>query len=116
MFRKTPLVNFCRGRALPLGGEKGERTGKVDDEEVDDELADLEGRKVLLPPDLVAGSGHEVVVVPTRACLGQLLSETELPQQHARTPGWGAKKTYMRTWTAKLAVMTTQETEVRPLS
>lgn len=38
-------------------------TGKVDREEVDHELGDLEGREILLPPDLVAGGGHEVVVV-----------------------------------------------------
>ena len=38
-------------------------TGKVDREEVDHELGDLEGREVLLPPNLVAGGGHEVVVV-----------------------------------------------------
>jgi hypothetical protein len=66
--------------------KEDERTGEVDSEEVDNELGDLEGGEVALPPaveeeqsqrrakegekgraesvHLVASSGHEVVVVP----------------------------------------------------
>jgi hypothetical protein len=44
-----------------------ELTGEVDDEEINDELGDLKCREVLLPPNLVASSRHEVIVVPVRA-------------------------------------------------
>lgn len=43
--------------------QRAGRTRKVDREEVDNELRDLQRGEVLLPPDLVAGGGHEVVVV-----------------------------------------------------
>ena len=43
--------------------EETGRTAKVDESEIEDELADLEDRHVLLPPDLVACSGRPVVVV-----------------------------------------------------
>lgn len=38
-------------------------SGKVNYEQVNHELCDLESRKVLLPPDLVSSSSHEVVVI-----------------------------------------------------
>ena len=39
------------------------RTGEVDDGEVNDELGDLHGGEVLLPPDLAATSRSPVVVI-----------------------------------------------------
>lgn len=58
-------------RARAIGGPVGQVLGggvrvarKVNDEQVDDELSDLQRRQILLPPDLVAGGGHEVVVIP----------------------------------------------------
>lgn len=42
------------------------RTGKVDDEEVDDELSDLERGEVLLPPDLVPSTRRAIIIVPAK--------------------------------------------------
>lgn len=44
--------------------EESKLTGEVDDEKIDNELSNLKSREVLLPPNLVSSSGHEVVVVP----------------------------------------------------
>ena len=59
------LEEAQRDQLLLLGKEElpAELTAKVDESEIEDELADLEDSDVLLPPDLVAGSGGPVVVV-----------------------------------------------------
>lgn len=81
-------------------------TGKVDDEEVDDELSDLHGGEILLPPDPATTSGSPVIVVYKASTCNQLSVGTKL----------AVNDLHIKTWTAKLRVMTTHETLVRPLS
>jgi hypothetical protein len=49
-------------RRIHVGLWKG-LTAEVDSEEVNDELGDLHGGEVLLPPDLAASGSSEVIVV-----------------------------------------------------
>lgn len=51
------------GQVRPVSVGKVSVGAKVDDKQINDELSDLHGSKVTLPPDLGASSGAEVVVV-----------------------------------------------------
>lgn len=65
--------------------QRKRRTGEVDREQVNHELRDLQGREVLLPPDLVAGGRHEVVVVlhagPPRGVSIRIAMSTTHPRE-----------------------------------
>lgn len=82
--RSSSQVSFLIAHPRELEG-LGEHTSKVDDEEVDDELSDLEGRKVLLPPDLVSSGSHEVVVVPVEGVCRQCLITGSRRKENWRT-------------------------------